>query len=238
MNIDDKIKELGILNTIIENMDLLTQEEYAMVRKSSFGGSDSSVLCDVNLYKTRDQLLTEKRNKFLTDEEKAIGDKPAVKKGRELEPLILDKASKELGKEIHKPKNMYVFVSNRALTVNYDGVLEDELAKLIPIEAKYVTKYGEKYYNKLITKEEAMLVDMTGEGDGLAGHIKRKALKFGIPPYYYTQVQQEMMGLGSDYGYLAALFDDSWDFKIFYIKKDEYVQTMISKKAEDAIEDI
>lgn len=231
--IDAKILEQPILKIIIEDIDTYSNEEYALARKQTFGGSDASVLCDVNLYKTLPELLKEKSNKFLTDEEKAIGNKPAVKKGRDLEPLILSKAQDALGIEVHKPKNMYGFVEYPSLSINFDGVsfIEDE--KMIPIEAKLVTKYGEKYYNKLITEEEAKQIDMTGEGDSLAGHIKKKALKFGIPAYYYTQVQQEMMALDAEYGYVAVLFDDSWDFKMYYIKQDRYVQLMIARKAEE-----
>ena len=65
------------------------------------------------------------------------------------------------------------------------------------------------------------------EGDTLEAHIKRKALRIGIPAYYYTQVQQELMGLNAPYGYLAVLFDESWDFKLYLVKADEYVQNKI-----------
>ena len=65
------------------------------------------------------------------------------------------------------------------------------------------------------------------EGDSLEAHIKRKALRIGIPAYYYTQVQQEIMGLNAPYGYLAVLFDDSWTFKLYLVKADTYVQNKI-----------
>ena len=68
---------------------------------------------------------------------------------------------------------------------------------------------------------------MNIEGDSLEAHIKRKALRIGIPAYYYTQVQQEIMGLNAPYGYLAVLFDDSWTFKLYLVKADNYVQNKI-----------
>jgi len=235
---DERICNCGLLKVKVKNINEVPEEEYAMLRKESFGGSDASILCGVNLYKTMDQLITEKNSKFLTEEEKEVGNKPIVRKGRDLEPIILDKASKELGVEITKPTSMYEFSEAPILTLNYDGVCEKGDI-LIPIEAKLVSKWGEKYYNKEKTLEENADVDMKIEGDTLEAHIKRKALRIGIPAYYYTQVQQELMGLNAPYGYLAVLFDESWDFKLYLVKADEYVQNKIydiADKNKDKIE--
>lgn len=222
----EKICEQGALVVKIEHIDQVSEEEYAMLRKESFGGSDSSILCGVNLYKTLNQLIKEKNCKYITDEEKEVGNKAIVRKGKDLEPIILDKAAQELGIEINKPTAMFEFKEEPILTLNYDGVAEENQV-LIPIEAKLVSKYGEKYYNKDKTLEENKEVDMKIEGDSLEAHIKRKALRIGIPAYYYTQVQQEIMGLNAPYGYLAVLFDDSWTFKLYLVKADNYVQNKI-----------
>jgi len=222
----EKIIEKGILDIKIKDINKMSEEEYALARKDSFGGSDSSVLCGVNLYKSMEQLITEKKSKFLTEEEKEVGKKPVVIKGRELEPIILMKAEKELGTEICKPTDMYVFKDTPCLTLNFDGVTEIG-NDLIPIEAKLVSKWGEKYYNKSKTIEENREVEMQVEGSTLEEHIKKKALHIGIPPYYYTQCQQEMMGLNAPYCYLACQFDDSWTFKMYLVKADPYVQNMI-----------
>ena len=235
---DERICDCGILKVKVKNINEVSEEEYALLRKESFGGSDASILCGVNLYKNINQLITEKNNKFLTEEEKEVGKKAIVRKGRDLEPIILDKASKELGIEITKPTSMYKFLKAPILTLNYDGVCEKDNI-LIPIEAKLVSKWGEKYYNKEKTLEENVAIDMKIEGDTLEAHIKRKALRIGIPAYYYTQVQQELMGLNAPYGYLAVLFDESWDFKLYLVKADEYVQNKIydiADKNKDKIE--
>lgn len=215
----EKIIAKGILDVAVENVQSMSHEDYALVRKNYFGASDSSILCGVNLYKTMEELIKEKNTKYITEEEKAVSEKPIVKKGYDLEVIILDKAEKELGVTIHKPDDMFKFKDVDGLSVNYDGVTDE----LIPVEAKLVSKYGEKYYNKTITITEAKALDMRVEGADLISHIKRKATKLGIPAYYYTQVQQEIAGLDAPYGYLAALFDDSWTFKVFYIPRDKYV---------------
>lgn len=235
---NEDIKTLGILDIKITDIDKLSEEDYALVRKESFGGSDSSILCGVNLYKTMSQLIKEKNCKYLTDEEKEVGNKPIVKKGRDLEPIILNKAATLLDREVYKPTAMFEFKDCPILTLNYDGVCKIN-NDLIPVEAKLVSKYGEKYYNKNKTIEDNMDVKMDVEGDSLEAHIKHKALRIGIPAYYYTQVQQEIMGLNAPYGYLAVQFDESWDFKLYYVKADPYVQNKIkdiAMKYQDQIE--
>lgn len=234
----DKIINKGVLDIAIENVQSMDHEAYALVRKNGFGASDSSILCGVNLYKNMEQLITEKNAKYLTQEEKEVGEKPIVKKGYDLEPIILNKAEEQLKTTIHKPDDMFKFKDVDGLTINYDGVIEFEDGTLIPVEAKLVSKFGEKYYNKTISEAIAKTVDTKVEGNDLASHIKRKALKLGIPAYYYTQVQQEIAGLDAPYGYLAAMFDETWSFKLFYIPRDEYVISKIYQLCEENINKI
>ena len=235
--IEQKILEQGVLDVAVENIQALDHEQYALLRKNFFGASDSSILCNVNLYKKLDELIVEKNNKFLTDEEKAVGEKPIVRKGYDLEPIILDKAEAELGTEVFKPVDMYKFKDVDGLSVNYDGVciINDTL---IPVEAKLVSKYGEKYYNKTVTIDDAKNLTDEVLDPELENHIKKKALKLGIPAYYYTQVQQEMAGLKAPYGYLAAMFDETWTFKLFLVPRDEFVITGIYTKCKENIGNI
>jgi hypothetical protein len=57
--------------------------------------------------------------------------------------------------------------------------------------------------------------------------IENKAAFYGIPPYYYTQVQQEMMALNAPFGHLSVLLDRTWMMYTFYIPKDDMVQHAI-----------
>ena len=220
------------LNRLIEEQGVLVKgfkanledkEAFALSRKDTFGGSDTSILLGVNLYTTLEQLREQKHNKFLTEEEKAVGEKPIVRKGADLEPFILSKAQEEIGKEIYKPENTYIFKEYKYMSLNYDGVFVNDNGKPIPVEAKLVSKFGEKYYKKDISIKEMEDIVVEKKSDDIAIHIKLMANKFGIPPYYYTQVQREIEGLGADYGYLIAWFDESWTGKLYRIKRDDYV---------------
>lgn len=224
----ERILEQDILEIAVKNVQSLSHEEYALVRKNYFGASDSSILCGVNLYKNMDALIKEKNTKYLTDEEKAVGEKPIVKKGYDLEPIILAKAEEallELGYMgiLFKPVDMFKFKNVDGLSVNYDGIFVEGNKPMIPVEAKLVSKYGEKYYNKSVSIDHAKVIPTSVEGATLEAHIKRKSVRLGIPPYYYTQCQQEIAGINAPYCFLAALFDETWTFKLFYIPRDEYV---------------
>ena len=142
------------LKIAIQNITQLSPTEFTLARKAAFGGSDTGVLTGVNPYQTLTELLTQKNNKTITDEELAIGKLPAVRKGRDVEPIILQKAASVLKSEIEKPDDMYEFVEFPYLRINYDGVTSDK----IPVEAKVITKQGERHYDfaKAIYKEDAL----------------------------------------------------------------------------------
>ena len=87
----------------IENIDDViaeSNEEFAMLRRNGLGGSDSSSVLGVNPYTSRAQLIEQKARTTLTEEEKEVGEKVAVRKGRDLEPLIIQKTEKYFGTDI------------------------------------------------------------------------------------------------------------------------------------------
>lgn len=188
------IKGLPITVDIPNILDL-SEEEYALARRNGLGASDASVFLGVQPFKTIPELIQEKCTLYWTEEEQAIGQKEAVRKGKDLEPLILQKASAELGVFLEKPTAMYRHKDYTFLTINFDGVFKDYIDGYIPVECKFVTVYGDKYYNRNDPE--------------------------GIPEYYKAQLQQQMLCLNAPYGYLAALFDKGWIFHPFKIQRDE-----------------
>ena len=222
---DSSVIELPLLTTLIPDVAALSDDEYALARRKGLGASDSSILLGVNPYKKKSDLIIEKRSKVITEEERAIKMKDAVRKGFDLEPLILKKYA-ELTNSIEptKPTAMYQIKATPCLTINFDGVKQVE-DYLIPVEAKYVTPYGDKYYNRnnALQREfgECALVRTCRAYTDSIDRIKAKAEACGIPPYYYTQVQQQIYGLGSPYGLLTALHDKGWETVIYFIPRDE-----------------
>lgn len=226
---DLNLKDLPI-KIYINDIDKLlsNNEEFALARKNGLGGSDSAAVLGVSPYTSRQQLIQEKARDQLTEEEKAVGEKVAVRKGRDLEPLIIEKASKALGTDIFKPADMYRFKEAPWLTMNFDGVCQDGF--YYPCEIKVVTMYGQKYYdfNKAYYSEvEGFKNIPPNYAESEINTIETKAMQYGIPPYYYTQLQQEMMALNAPFGLLATLKDSDWRVNIFYIHPDPYVQSRL-----------
>ena len=123
---------------------------------------------------------------------------------------------------------MYRFTDYPWLTMNFDGVFKED--QYYPCEIKVVTLYGQKHYdfNKAYYDElEGLKSIPPNYADSAINTIETKAMQYGIPPYYYTQLQQEMMALNAPYGLLAVLKDSDWRLNVFFIHQDKYVQSRL-----------
>lgn len=207
---------------------LLTPEQFTIIRRQGIGASDSSVILGVNPFKTTAQLLTEKLIKEgVTDEEVEIGQKATVRMGRELEPFILEKVNLALpGAEICKPAPMYRLKAAPFIIINYDAIAEI-VGGYIPLEIKTISMYGDKYYDK----EKAILPEevLNWKHPKITpiGTLEERAAACGIPVYYYTQVQQQMLPLHAQYGILAALHVKDWTLRFYFVPCDVETQASI-----------
>jgi hypothetical protein len=217
----------------VENIDAVSKEEFTQLRRKGFGGSDSSVLVGVNPFSTISDLIASKTRTELSEEEKAIGKLAAVRKGNDLEPLIITKATAILETQVFKPPHMYRFKDYPYLTMNFDGVTDLHSKQYIPVEIKVCTFRGEKHYNKF----KALYDEGRPEGSEVIPEpedvsennisIEERAAHYGIPPYYFTQLQQEMMALDAPFGFIAVLFESDWNVRIFKVWKDPKTQNAI-----------
>ena len=232
----------------VKDISDLDKEEFAAARHEGFGASDSSKLLGVNPFNSKEDLINEKVN-YIHDEK--ISKKASVRKGAELEPNILSKAynllleANKINKEgfIIKPRHMYGNKDNH-LTVNFDGVLVsiDEVGTTL--EAKLVTRFGLKYYDF----SKAYLRTVDGDWDetyeeepdtlnvpaineyNINDMCNKLADHYGIPVYYFTQVQQQLYFLDKPFGYLAVQNDDTWETYIFKIyRHDDLIEVLKSQ---------
>ena len=199
-----------------ENVNDLTNEEFAMIRKNSFGASDIAVLFNMGFQKL-EELIDQKACLELTPEELNVSNLPNVRKGRDLEPLILEKYRQATGKEIFKPKHMYEVFPG--LTVNFDGIEIVDEDEYVPVEAKYVSAFAHKYWSE--PSDEIYIPEKRSKD--IEEHIQIVSKEIGIPPYYYTQLQTQIYGLQADEGVLAALWDKDWNLRIYRVAKDHYL---------------
>ena len=221
------------LEIAVENIDSVSKEEFTQLRRQGFGGSDSSVLVGVNPFSTISDLIQSKLRTELSEEEKAVGKLAAVRKGNDLEPLVIKKATEIIENKVFKPPHMYRFKEYPFLTMNFDGVTDLENKQYIPVEIKVCTYKGEKHYNKfkafydesLPEGEQARLEPEDISENNMT--IEERAAHYGIPPYYFTQLQQEMMALDAPFGFIAVLFESDWYVRIFKAWRDPKTQNAI-----------
>lgn len=214
----------------IANIDKYPGQEYALLRKNGLGTSDSSIVLGVNPYTTKAELIAQKCRDYLTEDEIAVSDKPAVIKGRELEPFIIYKHGTVLNRKVIKPIDMYRHKDYPYIKFNFDGVIDksykdDGTYQYIPDEIKVVTYYGLKHYkaSKAFYSGNTGFRSLPEHYEKMNWTIEQKADAYGIPPYYYTQLQQQIWGLNAPYGYLTVLFENTWELHSFFVWRDDKV---------------
>lgn len=245
-NFVSEVCEINGFDIAYENIDQVSEKDYQQIRMDWFGASDSSKLLDVNPFPKGGSvdLLHEK----LTGEvDESIGKKASVRMGKDIEEVILRKLQEVFAHTeecwLDKPVHMYGNFNNH-LGINFDAVLvnfvdnnKGVVDRPVPVEIKSVTKYGRKYYD--FSKSKVYQKD--GKWDerdvkeplmNVTTSIKDAADLYGIPVYYYTQLQQQMLALNSNIGLLAAMDVDNWDIHIFVIKKDDLVKEQLLKFSE------
>jgi predicted phage-related endonuclease len=210
---------------VVEDASTLPQEEFAMIRRQGLGASDASVYLGLqSKWRTTEDLIQNKLQKEYTEEEAEVGKKIVVRMGNACEPLTLALFTEHTGIPLIKPTQMFRYKEVPWLTVNYDGV-GIEYDTIIPVEAKYVSFYGDKYYNW--NKSNQTNTDPEPAHDNIVDYCTAVAASIGIPPYYYAQVQHQLLTLGAPYGYLVALRSKTSEIGIFRVAASNYVQHSI-----------
>ena len=235
-----------------ENASTMSQDDFKEIRFDGFGASDSSRIMNVNPFPggSPQELLQDKIDRV---HDETIGHKASVRMGRDLEDFIIDKICKHTNLSIFKPKHMYGKEWN-GLNTNFDGVMVHRKREFIAAEVKTISMYGVRYYdfdrsvpfeseigelNEEFEKQiQEMPAEMTYAPESyrpelkpIERHIYWNAEQVGIPTYYYTQLQQQIDFLGSDYGYLFALNTKTWTIHAFKAAKDDHTINSLNARA-------
>lgn len=206
-------------------------DAFALIRRNGFGASDSSVLLGCNPWNSILDLVRQKASTTVSDDERAIGKKPSVRMGADLEHVVLNKFIEWSEQAVSKPEPMYQIVEFPQLTVNFDGIVE---SSGIPVECKIVTQWAEKYWDhsRAMNDIESPPVHLARPVDRVTNDtMLGLAADCGIPIYYYTQCQQQILAANTEFCYLSALHVKDWTLRTYHVPRNEGV---ISKLKEEA----
>jgi len=203
-------------NKDLETLSFTDENDWLQLRHKGIGGSDIGAIMGLNKYTSPLQIYKAK----VLNMDKDVSDKPAVRKGKDLEPVIRENYFKEMLKDkgftIIQPQHMLINKKYPWLRANLDGIIIplDESKRIhtncIVGEIKVVTQYAE---------------------DNWYG-----ADYCGVPASYYAQVQEYMLVTETKMAILGALFENSWEMHYFQIPADKEFQSkllVISKKFYD-----
>lgn len=105
---------------IVTSTENLSYEDWLDFRKKGIGGSDASVVCGINRYKSPVELWMEKTNRMPPQE---AGE--SAYWGTVLEPLVREEFSKRMGIEVKLVKQLLQSEKYPFMQANLDGVCHD-----------------------------------------------------------------------------------------------------------------
>lgn len=133
---------------IIVSTENLSYEDWLEFRKKGIGGSDASVVCGINRYKTPIELWMEKVNNSPPQE---AGE--SAYWGTTLEPIVREEFSKRTGIEVNLVKRLLQSEESPFMQANLDGVCNDPKLGECIFEAKTASAFKIDEWEKSIPDE-------------------------------------------------------------------------------------
>lgn len=124
-----------MLQTIVST-ECMTHEQWLQWRTKGIGGSDASIICGINKYKSAMQLWLEKTGRIEPEE----AGEPAYW-GSVLEPIIREEFAKRTRLHVHIVKAILQHPEHPFMLANLDGVIEDPEHGNCIFEAKTASVY-------------------------------------------------------------------------------------------------
>ncbi|WP_160690084.1 lambda-exonuclease family protein [Clostridium sp. C2-6-12] len=137
---------------IVTNTKNMTREEWLQWRKEGIGGSDVSIICGINKYKSALELWMEKRGYKESEE---AGE--SAYWGSTLEPIIREEFTKRTNLEVDTISLMLKHPEFDFMLANVDGIVNDNEGKKCIFEAKTASAYKLDQWKDDEIPEEYML---------------------------------------------------------------------------------
>lgn len=195
-------------NPRVIDISEVSKEDWVILRKQGIGGSDVACIVGNSPYAGEYQVWQSKKDPNYVVEENNF-----MKRGNDLEPLILDKVNESLRNQgimldgeilqFHKPTVMFQCDKDGfgMLLANPDGIHA--------------------------TKDQKIILEIKTSQN--AGNWTDR----GVPQHYIDQVQHYMFITGATKTYVARLSLDEWTYEIFVVNYDPVYATKNAEKCRD-----
>ena len=125
-----------MLAKVLVSTEGMSYSDWLDYRRRGIGGSDASVICGINRYKSPVELWMEKTNQLQVQES---GE--AAYWGTQLEPFVRDEFTKRTGIEVSKPSVILQSTEHSFMLANLDGICEVQNVGRCIFEAKTASAY-------------------------------------------------------------------------------------------------
>lgn len=133
---------------IVASTENLPYEEWLELRKKGIGGSDASVVCGINRYKTPIELWMEKTNNFQPQEAEE-----SAYWGTQLESIVREEFTKRTGIEVKLVKQLLQSEEHPFMLANLDGICPDTNYGNCIFEAKTASAFKLSEWENAIPDE-------------------------------------------------------------------------------------
>ena len=142
-----------MLAKVLVSTEGMSYSDWLDHRRRGIGGSDASVICGINRYKSPVELWMEKTNQLQAQES---GE--AAYWGTQLEPFVRDEFTKRTGIEVSKPSVILQSTEHSFMLANLDGICEVQNVGRCIFEAKTASAYKTGEWEDTIPDEYMLQV--------------------------------------------------------------------------------
>ncbi len=133
---------------VLASTENMSRDEWLRLRKQGIGGSDASVVCGINRYKSPIELWMDKTDQLPYQE---AGE--AAYWGTILEPLVASEFTKRKGIEVRRQKKLLQSKEHPFMLANLDGICKHPDYGTVIFEAKTASAYKSSEWEDAIPDE-------------------------------------------------------------------------------------
>jgi len=186
---------------VLASTENMSHEEWLRLRKHGIGGSDASVVCGINRYKSPIELWMEKTDQMPCQE---AGE--AAYWGTILEPLVVSEFTKRTSIEISRQKQLLQSKEHPFMLANLDGLCEHPDYGTVIFEAKTASAYKAGEWEDAIPDEYMLQIQHYMSVTGYKGAYIAVLIGGNTFKWRFIERDEELISM------LIQLESDFWSY--------------------------